>query len=157
MSTASRPFSKLPGPVKRLVFGMLAVALFFGVGAVIHPDKSMAAARDDFAMRQSRVMLASEANKLAAGAGRTPLQAPIVVSSRPLLGTLTGSPYFVWVYAGPTGPLYTVAGQDGRILATEVDAETLYERCPEVSVTTLQMQPGQPGPLMMVDPSSQQQ
>ena len=52
--------------------------------------------------------------------------------------------------------LYTVADRAGRILATEVDAETLYERLPEVSVQTLQLQAGAPGPLMMVDPDSVQ-
>jgi hypothetical protein len=155
MSTASRPFNSLPGPVKRLVYSCLGVALFLGVGAVIHPDKSMAAVRDNYAMRQSRVMLASEADKLAA-AGTRLVDAPVVTSKRPLLGTLTGSPYFIWVYASPTGPVYTVADRDGRILATELDAETLYERLPEVSVSTLQLQPGAPGPLMMVDPDRQQ-
>lgn len=157
MSSASRPFEKLPGPVKRLVYGALAVALFFGVGAVIHPDKSMAAARENYNERQTRLMLASEADKLAAtNIDRKRVELPDVTSTRPLLGTLTGSPYFIWVYAGKTGPVYTVADRDGRILATEVDAETLYERLPEVSVQSLQLQPGMPGPLMMVDPASQQ-
>ena len=156
MSTASRPFTKLPGPVKRLVYSMLAVALFFGVSSVIHPDRSMAAARDEYAMKQSRVMLAAEADKIVASVERTPLQAPVIASTRPLLGTLTGSPYFIWVYAGETGPLYTVADRTGRILVKEVDAEALYEQVPDASVTTLQLQAGVPGPLMMVDPSRQQ-
>lgn len=155
MSTASRPFEKLPGPVKRLIYASLAVALFFGVSAVIHPDQSMAAIRDSYEQRQSRLMLAAEADKLIGNDARTPVQAPTVTSTRPLLGTLTGSPYFVWVYAGPSGPLYTVADRQGRILATEVDAETLYERVPDVSVRSLQLQAGVPGPLMMVDPSRQ--
>ena len=156
MSTASRPFEQLPAPVKRLVYLTMAVALFFGVSAVLHPGRSMAAARDNAAMKQSRLMLATEADKMTGSVQRTPIQPPVITSSRPLIGTLTGSPYFIWIYAGPKGPLYTVAARDGRILATEVDAETLYEQLPEVSVQTLQLQKGAPGPLMMVDPDTQQ-
>jgi hypothetical protein len=89
-----------------------------------------------------------------AGMKQTPIQPPVVTSARPLIGTLVGSPYFVWVYAGVNGPLYTVADREGKILATEIDAETLYQQLPEVSVQTLQLQAGAPGPLMMVDPDS---
>lgn len=157
MSTASRPFEKLPAPVKRLVYTALGIALFLGVSAVIRPERSMAAARDNFTEKQSRIMLAAEADKLTSTTiTRKQIQPPVVTSTRPLLGTLTGSAYFVWVYAGATGPVYTVADREGRILATELDADALYERLPEVSVTTLQLQPGAPGPLMMVDPASQQ-
>lgn len=156
MSTASRPFEQLPTPVKRLIYGSLAIALFFGVNSVVHPERSMAAVRDNAAMKQSRLMLASEADKMTGDVKRTPILPPVINSTRPLMGTLTGSPYFIWIYAGPTGPLYTVADRQGRILATEVDAETLYERIPEVSIQTLQLQPGAPGPLMMVDPESEQ-
>lgn len=156
MSTASRPFNQLPRPVKRLVYASLCVALFMSVSAVLHPERSMADIQAQGEMNQSRVILASEADKLAANSNIKTIQAPTIKSARPLMGTLTGSPYFIWVYAGENGPLYTVADREGRILATEVDADTLYERVPEVSVQSLQLKTGNPGPLMMVDPASQQ-
>jgi len=154
MGTASRPFNSLPRPVKRMVFAMAGVAVFFSVSSALHPERSMAAVRENAAVRQARVISAAQAEQLPEAAKRSSIQPPVVNSMRPLLGTLVGSPYFVWVYAGPAGPLYTVADRAGRILATEVDAETLYERLPEVSVETLQLQAGAPGPLMMVDPDS---
>jgi len=155
MSTASRPFTSLPTPVKRLVYYALGAALFVGVGAVVRPERSMAAARESYEQRQGRIVVGGASGATESGPSATPVQIPAVASKRPLLGMLVGSPYFVWVYAGPKGPLYTVADRAGHILASEVDAETLYEQCPEVSVQSLQLQPGEPGQLMMVDPASQ--
>jgi hypothetical protein len=155
MSTASRPFATLPAPVKRLIYMAFGVGLFFSVSSMLHPERSMAAVRENAAARQSHLVSAADKGKVAEGMKQTPVQPPIVTSARPLLGTLVGSPYFVWVYAGVNGPLYTVANREGKILVTEVDAETLYAQLPEVSVQTLQLQPGLPGPLMMVDPDNQ--
>jgi hypothetical protein len=155
MSTAPRSFSSLPGPVKRLIYSAFGIALFLSVSSMLHPERSMAEVRDNAAMKQSHLVPVADAGKVGAGMKQTPIQPPVVTSARPLLGTLVGSPYFVWVYAGANGPLYTVADRQGKILVTEVNAETLYAELPEVSVQTLQLQPGAPGPLMMVDPDSQ--
>jgi hypothetical protein len=156
MSTASRPFSKLPTPVKRLIFCSCGIVAFLCVSAVLHPERSMAEVRREAAQRETRLVPVTDAARSGAP-GYNIVQPPKITSTRPLIGTLSGSPYFVWVYAGSGGPVYTVADREGKILVSEVDAETLYDRLPEVSVQTLQLHTGEPGPLMMVDPDKQQQ
>ncbi|MFT3684075.1 MAG: hypothetical protein QM783_03945 [Phycisphaerales bacterium] len=156
MSTASRPFAKLPTPVKRLVFCSFGVVAFLSISAVLHPERSMADVRREAAMRESRLVPVAEGSHAGAKSNAV-FQPPRVTSTRPLIGTLTGSPYFVWVYAGASGPVYTVANHEGKILAVELDADALYAQLPEVSVQTLQLHTGEPGPLMMVDPDKQQQ
>lgn len=143
MSTASRPFDQLPGPVKRLLFGACALTLFIGVSSVIRPEKSLANARYEVAARR------------AAATGPQPGATPATpATGRPLLGRLEGSPFHIWIYAGPRGPLYTVMDAQGKLLAQEVTGEELYALVPEVAVDQLHMQPaeGSVGPLMMVDP-----
>lgn len=171
MSTASRPFHALPAPVKRLLYGGACIMLFVGVSAVINPDRSMA---DDRAV----AIAAREQREALGGAQGAPRQlvnapyslntggpspahqsAPVIASARPLLGTLTGSPYFIWVYAGSSGPVYTVADKSGRVLVQEVDAQALYAQLPQVAVEQLQLVPqtpgASPGPLMLADPDAQ--
>jgi hypothetical protein len=174
MSTASRPFHALPAPVKRLLYAGACLMLFIGVSAVINPDRSMASDRqlaiDARSQREARLALADGVNRPAlatpsaaatTSASGTEATGPVVASSRPLLGTLTGSPYFIWVYAGASGPVYTVADRSGRVLVQEVDAAALYEQLPQVAVEQLQLVPSapgaSPGPLMLADPATQRE
>jgi|GEM_PF-6195557 len=167
MSTASRPFHDLPAPVKRLLYGAACVMLFVGVSAVVNPDRSMADDRElAIATRGQAKPQTTQATE-PAPAGTTIQQADQLrqspdfrVSNRPLIGTLTGSPFFIWVYAGTTGPVYTVADNTGRVLAQELGAEALYAQLPQVAVEHLQLVPqsgsASPGPLMLADPDKQQ-
>ena len=156
MSTASRPIKALPTPVKRLLYCAAAFALFIGVSAALNPDRSLADVRAE--SEQSRLNArAKQAQALALTQGTTLRTADQIrlslPTTRPLIGTLTGSPYYIWVYAGQHGPVYTVADQTGKILATEVTADELYQQVPDASVRDLQLIPN--GAVMLADPAKQ--
>lgn len=150
MSTASRSFNQLPAPVKRLLLATGLLTLFLGVSAVLNPDRSLADAKANFSYEENaRAFEAAKAMK--AQAQPNPI-IPVNTSTRPLLGTLVGSPYHIWVYAGNNGPLYTVADQTGKILCTEVTAEELYDQVPGASVDKLQLKTLTEGTNVMVVP-----
>jgi hypothetical protein len=160
MSTASRPAAALPTPVKRLLYCAAAFALFIGVSAALAPDKSLAQARQE--SEQSRLVQRTQQVPLGVvasiGAPGTTIRTADQIrmslpTTRPLIGTLTGSPYYIWVYAGQHGPVYTVADKRGRILATEVSADDLYQQVPDASVRDLQLIPN--GAVMLADPARQ--
>lgn len=145
---------------------MGGVTFFLGVAMVVSPERSLASgeraridpARLNDSAYTPRNQPAQAPLDPALQAQPTTIQAATTIqptSQRPLLGTLVGSPYYIWVYAGPQGPLYTVADQTGKILATEVSAEQLYEAVPEASVEGLRLQTSGTN-LMMVDPAKQQ-
>jgi hypothetical protein len=163
MSTASRPLAALPAPVKRLLALAGAVTCFIALSAVLNPDRSLAQARMDVdRAQQLRAGGAPGAqnSQPATVTDQTTLPEAeairsTIATSRPLIGTLTGSPYYIWVYAGRTGPVYTVANKQGRILAQELTADELYAQLPEVAVDQLHLQPGDGKAVMMVDPGKQ--
>jgi hypothetical protein len=159
MSTASRPLRALPGPIRHLLYAVLAFAIFLGTSAILNPDKSLAQAREE----SERATLAKRTQRAPGqgvdSAGTIAEAERIRVkikTNRPLLGTLTGSPYYIWVYAGGTGPVYTVADRAGRVLAFELTADELYEQLPEASVKDLQLLPAEGKLMMFADPDSQQ-
>jgi hypothetical protein len=143
MSTASRSFDKLPGPVKRLLFSAAALALFLAVSAMLNPDRSLA---------DAKAVVFPETT--AAAPGGQPIITPRASAGHPLLGTLVGSPYHIWVYAGKNGPVYTVANTAGKILAQEVTAEELYEQVPGAAVDKLRLQALTEGTNIMVVPDN---
>jgi hypothetical protein len=160
MSTASRPLTALPSPVKRLLAAAAAVAMFVGVSAFLNPDRSLAAAREA-SERETTTLRTKQAIERTTSQG-LPLRTADEIratlpTTRPLIGTLSGSPYYIWVYAGREGPVYTVADKGGRILAVELTAEQLYAELPDASVKDLQLIPtaGNPGPIMLADPAKQ--
>jgi hypothetical protein len=166
MSNASRNFADLPPAVKRLLLALGGVTFFLGVAMIVNPERSMASgerARFDPARLNDSPFAPQTPTQQTAMAQAQPTQQPTTIqgatslqptSQRPLLGTLVGSPYYIWVYAGPQGPLYTIADQSGKILATEVTAEQLYEQVPDASVEGLRLQTSGTN-IMLADPAKQ--
>jgi hypothetical protein len=74
---------------------------------------------------------------------------------RPLLGSLVGSQFNIWIYAGTEQPLYTVADAKGRAVVEGLIATEVFARFPQIPLTELRLQQYHPStglPLMYVDP-----
>jgi hypothetical protein len=169
MSTASRPFDKLPGPVKRLILAVGAGVAFVAISASLNPDSSLARAREEasLALNQPSAISQAQGSSLAVlggkptatnasapaarsgDAARLAIAAP-VATNLALLGRMIGGPYNIWVYSGQSGPVYTVTSARGQILAVEKSVDELTSLIPDLGLENLRLETQ----VMMVDPDS---
>ncbi len=80
---------------------------------------------------------------------------PITDSAgHPLLGSLVGGPYGVWIYSSPDGPLYTVVSQSGKVLREGMNVDEVYRAFPDLPIDRMRLMPAGDGTkLMLADPS----
>ena len=72
----------------------------------------------------------------------------------PLLGSLEGARYRVWIYSSPEGPAYTVIDEYGWIIEENLLEEEIREACPELELEGMIAPVGENwSPVMLVDPA----
>jgi hypothetical protein len=67
----------------------------------------------------------------------TVARTPMLASTDRLLGEVEGRNYTLQVFAGPTGPLYTVRGPGGQVLRERLTADQVYAAFPDLDVRSL--------------------
>ncbi|MCC6661287.1 MAG: hypothetical protein IT437_10420 [Phycisphaerales bacterium] len=67
----------------------------------------------------------------------TSARTPMLATTDRLLGEVEGNNYTLQVFAGPSGPLYTVRGPSGRVLRERLTADEVYRAFPDLDVRTL--------------------
>lgn len=72
---------------------------------------------------------------------------------RPLLGSLKGKDYTVWIYSSRTAPVYTVVSGDGRILQEGLEVDEVYRAFPDLPIDSMRLDPAEGSTkLMHVEP-----
>jgi hypothetical protein len=105
----------------RLLAGLGAVVLFFGVASIIEPTDSPANSfRQPHGSRGSGTTIGTP----------SPAQAG-------LLGTLIGAMYTVEIFSGDPEPVYTVYDQAGNLLIDRATKEEVYRIDPSLDVDSM--------------------
>lgn len=129
---AAGPAATVPGrngalrALKRTLFALAGLGVFFGVASFIKP-----APRQASASVPNPVQLTVPVTAL----GEHP-------KGWKLLGTLQGKKYLVRAYASPEGPRYSVYSTAGQLLQADLPADEVYRAFPEADLQNMRLEPG---------------
>lgn len=120
--------------LKRTLFALAGVGVFFGVASFIKP-----APRQASASVPNPVQLTIPASAL----GEHP-------KGWKVLGTLQGKNLLVRAYASPEGPRYSVYSTAGQLLQADLPADEVYRAFPEADLQNMRLEPGVPSNALML-------
>ncbi|CAN5752082.1 hypothetical protein BH11PLA1_BH11PLA1_07970 [soil metagenome] len=170
-----------PPAIMRLCVLAGAGVLFFGVSMVLKPESSRASTltnRAEFPAQRADALLDPNAESGAPfvartggrgeGAGASGKLARVLDPMRPpvqdeqghlLLGMLKGpESAVVWVYSGPSGPLYTALEPGKGVTAWSLESDDFYQRFPQFHAQDIKLMPFDinSGAIMLAEPEKQQ-
>jgi len=133
-------------PAAKLMLGIGAVGAFVLLAGVVHP----------FGSRAEQVPAAA-LNPHAQTHGDLDSEQDPALADPPLIGSLIGRDYLVWIYSASDGPRYTVCEPDGFVLESMLRPDDVYRIFPDLDIQTMQFTPEGSGgePLMMVIPDEE--
>ncbi|MCA3006550.1 MAG: hypothetical protein ACK51N_05100 [bacterium] len=138
----------LPRGLKRFMALLVCGGALLAVGAVVQPTPSSArppqqaaatapeaaASMLNLPVTQRDSTGSTQPASSGSALGKAP---PADGEGRPLLGSLDGANYQLWIYAGAEGAVYTLADANGYVLAEGMTPNELTRRFPSVDLRGL--------------------